>query len=187
VLWPVRWEMDVRLLRERGATQQAPQNVSQSVIPMSGGVRRAAVAALVLSSAVLLCGYGAAWWPGGAPPWVALAFAFATVIQIAAFGVIGARRRDGRVGVVWVGVVVTMLLLGGAFAFAILAPDLGASEPLLLGVPRRAALILYGIGVAPLVALSWVFVRSFDAWAPTDDDVARLREIRAIRERAACD
>jgi hypothetical protein len=123
---------------------------------------------LACSSLLLVIGYGATWLPGGAPRWVAVCFALATVLQLCAFCLLGAVRRDGRVGSVAISVAVMGLLVGGALVYAILAADPGAAEGLVLGIPRRAALVLYGVGVAPLVVLSVVFVRTFDAWAGTE-------------------
>ncbi len=138
----------------------------------------APIALIAVSSLVLVLGYAAAWWPGGAPRWVAVSFALATVAQLAAFCLLGARRRDGRTGAVAPGVIAAGVLVAVAFVTAIVAPDPGAAEPLLGGLPRRTAIVLYGIGIAPLAILATVFVRTFDAWAPTDEDVARLRAIR---------
>jgi hypothetical protein len=126
------------------------------------GVRSGSIAVLACSSLMLVIGYGATWWPGGAPRWVAVCFALATVLQLCAFCLLGAVRRDGRVGSVVAGVAVMGVLVGGALVYAILAADPGATEELVLGMPRRAALVLYGVGVAPLVVLSVVFVWDFE-------------------------
>lgn len=129
-------------------------------------VRSVAVACIAAASLLLLLGYSAAWWPGGVPTWVAVAFAVATVLQLGGFTALGAVARTGRLGHAAWGIAGMMLLVGGALVYAIVAPDLGAQEPLVLGLPRRAAVIIVGVGILPLVALAWAFVRHFAEWAP---------------------
>ncbi len=141
-------------------------------------VRRVAVGALGVSSFALLVAYAAAWWPGVSPRGVAVLFAGATVAQLVAFVLLGGRRRDGRLGAAWIGVA-ALLLLVGVILIAVSVADVStAEEPLLLGLPRRAALVLYGVGIAPLALLAGAFARGFAAWAPTDADIARLRALR---------
>jgi len=51
-----------------------------------------------------------------------------------------------------------------------------AGMPLLLGLPPRAAIVLYGIGVLPLLVLPLVFALTFDGHAPSEEDVRRVKE-----------
>lgn len=119
---------------------------------------------IAAASLLLVLGYSATFWPGGVPPWMAVTFALATVAQLMAFCVLGAVTREGRLGAAAWGIIAMGVLVGGSLVYAILAPDLGADEPLLLGVPRRAAVIIYGVGVLPLGALAWAFVAHFKKW-----------------------
>jgi len=131
-------------------------------------LRTRAVALLATASLLLVLGYSATFWPGGVPMWVSVMFAVATVAQLMAFCVLGAVTREGRLGAAAWGVLTMGLLVGGALVYAIVAPDLGADEPLLLGLPRRAAVILYGVGVGPLAVLAMGFVKHFREWAPPE-------------------
>jgi hypothetical protein len=137
-----------------------------------------AVALIALSAATLLLGYVALWWPGGPPRAVHVAMAVAVVTQLTAFVLLGARRRDGRIGAAWVAVGALVVLVGGVLVTVIVSADAGAAEPLLGGLPRRAGLVLYGVGMAPLLLVAGSFARSFDAWVPTEAEVEQLRALR---------
>lgn len=148
-------------------------------------LRAGALGVIAASNVVMVVGYAAAATSRGVSPWLATLVAVAVALQIAAWCVLGARRRDGRAGSAWVGAAAIVVLVGGALGYAILAPGADGVEPLVGGVPRRAAYVIYGIGVLPLVVLAAVFGRGFAAWAPTEADVARLRELRDSRGDAS--
>lgn len=95
---------------------------------------------------------------------------------------LGAARSGGRGGLrsLIVPFAAVLLILTGAFAAALLLP--AASEPLVLGVPRRAAIVLYGIGVLPALVLPLAYALTFDADL-TDDDIERVRAAAHARER----
>jgi hypothetical protein len=140
--------------------------------------RGVAVALLALSAATLLLGYVALWWSGGPSRTVHAVMAAAVVTQLTAFVLLGARRRDGRLGAAWVAVGAVVVLVGGVLVTVIVSADAGAAEPLLGGLPRRAGLVLYGVGLAPLVLLAGSFARSFDTWVPTEAEVEQVRALR---------
>jgi hypothetical protein len=145
---------------------------------VSGRVRRGvAVAGLAIAAAVWLLAYAVTWRTGALPQALALGCVLATVGQLALFALLGARRADGRAGAAWGAAAVLLLGVGGLFAAVLLAPDLGAAEPLLGGLPRRAALVLLGVGLLPLPLLALAFARGFDAWTPSAEDVARLKAL----------
>lgn len=72
------------------------------------------------------------------------------------------------------------LILVGAFAAALRLP--GAGEPLLLGLPLRAAIVLYGVGLLPALILPLAYALTFDDDL-TDDDVERVRDAACAHER----
>lgn len=75
------------------------------------------------------------------------------------------------------------LLLGAAFALALGLPEgtgggaLG--EPLLLGLPRRAAVVVYGVGLLPVFVLPVVYALTFDAQTLRAEDLERVRALAA--------
>lgn len=82
--------------------------------------------------------------------------------------------RHGRAGrVVRVVLRVTFIALLGAFGAALALPPL--EEPgaaLVLGLPLRAAIVLYGAGVLPLLALPLVYAWAFNARETGAEDAA---------------
>jgi hypothetical protein len=76
-------------------------------------------------------------------------------------------------------------LLVGGFALALGLPaDLGAAEPLLLGLPRRAAVVVFGIGLLPVFVLPVAYALTFDAQTLRDEDLERVRAAAAARRAA---
>lgn len=73
-------------------------------------------------------------------------------------------------------------LLLMAFGAALLLPDSSSAEPLWLGLPRRAAIIVYGVGLLPVLWLPWAFARDFKDFGL---DEARLAELRRECARLA--
>lgn len=66
---------------------------------------------------------------------------------------IGAPRSPVALG----GIIATMLLLAVPVALALTVGAVSETTPLLLGLPRPTALVLYGVGVVPLVILPLVY------------------------------
>ena len=75
---------------------------------------------------------------------------------------LGAPRRGPRARVVRVALWGTFVVLFGAFAAALALPAAeGPDSRLFLGLPLRAAIVLYGAGVLPLVVLPLVYAWTF--------------------------
>jgi hypothetical protein len=143
---------------------------------------RLPLAALVLSCAAIALAYALAFLPGGAPPWAAWSLALGSAGALSAIMALGAARRGQLRPVALGACLATFVVVSGAFGAALLLPpDEGAGARLLLGFPLRAAIVLYGIGVVPLVFLPLAYAASFDADTLGDDDLERVR--RAARER----
>jgi len=65
-----------------------------------------------------------------------------------------------------------------------LLPGEGAGSPLWLGLPRRAALLVYGIGLLPAFVLPLCYALSFDAAVLSRAELDRLRsELAELRSR----
>jgi hypothetical protein len=69
-----------------------------------------------------------------------------------------------------------------------LPPAEGANGPLLLGLPLRTAIVLYGIGVVPIFILPFAYALTFESSTLSEDDLNRVRAasaaVRAQREAA---
>lgn len=138
--------------------------------------QRVALAAIVASTLAIGVSYGSAFDAGGAPAWAGWLFAAATtgvVISTIALGAIRADRGLGRL-VFPFALMTLMLALGFASLFAL--PDAAGIEPLLLGLPRRAAILLYGIGLLPTLVLPVAYALTFAEQTLRPEDLARVLE-----------
>src|SRR6187549_2273427 len=108
--------------------------------------------------------------------WAPLALAIGANGIIMTLMAIGATRRDTlprALGITFAGV---FLLCAGAFVAALLmTPNEGPGGPLLLGLPLRTAIVVYTVGVMPVVVLPFAYAFTFESSTLSDDDLARVR------------
>jgi hypothetical protein len=71
----------------------------------------------------------------------------------------------------------TFVVIVGGFAAALLLPAEAAGARLVLGLPLRAAVVLYGVGLCPLLVLPLTYALTFDELTLRDEDLARVREL----------
>ena len=148
--------------------------------------------ALVLSTVAIAAAYASAFRAGGAPAWApwALAIGMATcMMSITLLAVLsGARARQGgaSLSVVVAALAGVWVLMVGCFALALVLPPESSAEPRLwFGVPRRAAILLYGIGLLPLLILPFAYAFTFDALTLPPEELERIRAAaRRAREAA---
>ena len=144
---------------------------------------RLPLALVVASTLAIAAGYASAFVPAGPPAWSAWALAVGTSTLLVAMMLLGARRRDGSVRGLWLPFAVVYLLLLGGLGLALMLPSETAEHPaLLLGLPRRAALVIYGIGLVPSAILPFAYARTFDDLTLRPEDFDRIREARERRE-----
>jgi hypothetical protein len=99
---------------------------------------------------------------------------------------LGAARRGRLAAGTMAAFVLVGVLLAGGFSLALALPDdLGAAEPLWLGLPRRAAVIVYGVGLLPVVVLPVVYALTFDAQTLRPEDQERVEAAGRARSAAA--
>jgi hypothetical protein len=129
--------------------------------------------------------YGLAFLPGQAAalaPWLMVAGIVALLLSLILLGV----RRPGRslARAVLMGMVFLLLAVGGGFAAALALPGEGAGSPLWLGLPRRVALLVYGIGLLPALVLPLCYALSFDSAVLNQADLDKLRrELAELNSR----
>lgn len=145
-------------------------------------ITRAALTAFVVSCLAIAGASALAFLPGGAPAWAAWGVALGGPGTLSAVMLLGA-ARGGRVRlVVAVAIGLTFVVLAGAFGFALLWPAAeGAGGPLLLGLPLRTAVVLYGVGLVPMLFLPTAYAVSFDDETLTEPDLERVRAAVASR------
>jgi len=143
----------------------------------------AGLRAFVLSTVLIAAAYGAAFLPGGAPRWAPLLLATGSVGTMVSVMVMGAARPGRTLGALGPVFGAVFVLLAAAFALALLLPPETAGSALWLGLPRRAAILIYGIGLLPVVLLPVAYAATFDRVTLSDADLARFREQLAAQAR----
>jgi cytochrome bd-type quinol oxidase subunit 2 len=135
----------------------------------------AALTAIFAGTGAMAGGYAAAFLPGGAPSWAAWLLALGIPASIGGVIVLGAARgnRSARSLTIPILFVVATLAVGFALALALPA-DESATSTLWLGLPARAAIIIYGIGIFPAIVLPVAYALTFETQTLSDEDVERV-------------
>ena len=152
-----------------------------AVAPTTGATR-AAIVMLVVATCLIAVAYASAFATGGPPTWAAWLLATGVPLALVGAMVLGASRGGRLPWRLAVAFGLVGLMLVGGFALALALPgDLGAAEPLLLGLPRRAAIIVYGVGVLPVFVLPAAYALTFDAQTLRAEDLAAMQAIGDAR------
>jgi len=137
--------------------------------------RRTALAGLVAGTLSIAAGYGSAFLPGPPPGWAAWALGIGSSAVMVASMALGAVREGKGVGrLAWSFAFVFVVLAGGFCTVMLLPPETPAS-PLFVGLPLRAAIVLIGIGLLPLLVLPVAYALTFDEMTLSEDDLERVR------------
>ena len=146
-------------------------------------VRSYALAVIFLSMLAVAGAYASAFLPGGAPAIAAWVFAIATAAMMVAVLVLGAARKAARLGrLKWVFGFCFVALAGG-FCLALAAPEVTVQARLFLGLPEGAAVILFVVGLLPLLVLPVAYALTFDQTLGSvelEQLRARLEDMRRI-------
>lgn len=142
--------------------------------------------ALVFGGTLLIAvAYASAFLPGGAPMWANWLLIVGIAATISGTMTVGAARH-GRIGALALPFAAVFVILVACFGVALTVGDPAPGGPLWLGLPRGAAVVLYGVGVLPLLFLPLAYALTFERTALSDEDLRRIRErARALREPAA--
>ena len=140
--------------------------------------RRAALVALIAGIFAIATGYAAAFLPGGTPAWAPWLLALGIPMALGAIMILGAAR--GRMGIGPLkypfAFVVAVLAIGFCAALAIPATE-GPLSRLWLGLPARAAMVIYGVGLLPIIVLPVAYALTFEAQTLNAEDVERVRDL----------
>lgn len=117
---------------------------------------------------------------GPATPAVAWLAMIGIAASLSGTLVIGALRNDRLSRPAVLAAIVLLLVPLVAFGGALLLPAESAAGPLMLGLPRRAALVLLGVGVLPLFILPFAYAHDTNS-APLDAEA--LTALRAEADR----
>jgi hypothetical protein len=140
--------------------------------------RRAALVALVAGILAIAFGYAAAFLPEGMPSWAPWLLALGIPVALGAIMILGAAR--GRMGIGPLkypfAFVVATLMVGFGAALALPATE-GPLSNLWLGLPARAAIVIYGIGLLPIIVLPVAYALTFESQTLNAEDVERVRTV----------
>ena len=97
--------------------------------------------------------------------------------------ILGATRGDRGVGPLKIpfGFVILMLVIGFGAALTLPATE-GPLSRLWLGLPARAAIVIYGIGLLPIFVLPIAYALTFDTQTLSAEDVERVRELARVNQ-----
>jgi hypothetical protein len=149
--------------------------------------RTAALTALCASILAIAIGYATAFRQSGTPAWAPWLLALGIPISLGAIMILGAARGRRGIGPLKLPFlfVVAVLAIGFCAALALPATESPLSK-LWLGLPARAAVVIYGIGLLPIVVLPVAYALTFETQTLSAEDVERVRAMGLEnRERAS--
>jgi hypothetical protein len=153
-------------------------HAASGVAPARGAHTRVAVIALAVATVAIGVAYASALLggSGGPPRWAPWLLALGVPTALVSVMTLGAARHGRVPGVLLAAFVLVGVTLAAGFALALALPAAAgtAGEPLLLGLPRRAAIVVYGIGLLPVLVLPVAYALTFEAQTLRDEDLARV-------------
>jgi hypothetical protein len=98
--------------------------------------------------------------------------------------ILGAARGSNGIGSLKIPFLFVFIVLAGGFCLALALPEAeGNGAQLVLGLPLRAAILIYGVGLLPTFVLPIAYAITFQTQTLSEADIARVREL-AERTRA---
>jgi hypothetical protein len=138
--------------------------------------RRTSLLALLAGTVAIAAAYASAFLPGDPPSWAAWALAMGTATVMVAASALGAARADRGLGRLKLPLGIAFLIVAGGFAIVLSMPGAETANPtLFLGLPPRAAVVLLGIGLLPLLVMPIAYALTFDDMTLSDADLERVR------------
>jgi hypothetical protein len=104
---------------------------------------------------------------------------------LGAIMILGAARGDRGVRPLKIpfAFVILMLVIGFGAALALPATE-GPLSRLWLGLPARAAIVIYGVGLLPIFVLPIAYALTFETQTLTAEDVERVRKLARENQAA---
>jgi ABC-type uncharacterized transport system permease subunit len=142
--------------------------------------RRLALYALIAAVISVAAAYASAFLPGGATNLSAFLMAVGIAMMAVSLMTLGAVREGEKLGSLkWAFAFVFVVFVGG-FTAAMILPDTdSAMSRLFLGLPARAAIIVYGIGFLPVLVLPFVYASNFEQRTLKPEDIESIKKLAA--------
>ncbi|HEX7023261.1 MAG TPA: hypothetical protein VF187_00465 [Gemmatimonadales bacterium] len=141
---------------------------------------RPGMVAVVLGTCLIAAAYVSAFLPWPPPRWAAMDMVLGTALLLAGLMAVGAARPGRPMGRLLWPIAFTFVALVGCLGLALMLP--GAEGPgtrLWAGLPRRAALVIYGVGLLPALILPLAYALTFREHTLDRNDVERIRAARS--------
>ncbi len=136
--------------------------------------------ALTGALVTIAAGYASAFKTGGAPAWAPWLLAFGIPIALVAVMVMGAARDRGGIKKLAIPFAFVGILLTLGFCLALGLPaNESAQSSLILGLPLRAAIVIYGVGLIPTVVLPVAYALTFETQTLNAEDLEKVRKLGA--------
>jgi hypothetical protein len=159
-----------------------------STAPSVDRTRTAALLTLFVAVSAIAVGYAAAFRRAGTPEWAPWLLAIGIPVALGAIMVLGAARGDRGVGSLRIPFAFVVATLAAGFGAALALPSSeGPLSRLWLGLPMRAAIVIYGVGLLPIFILPIAYALTFETQTLTAEDVERVRALSRERAGAASD
>lgn len=148
--------------------------------------RRLAVGATAGATGAIALAYLLAFFPAAATAgaWLMVLGLATLIVALIALGILRGARGVGRLA--WPLAFAFVVVVGG-FGAALLLPPEQANTTVVLGFPLRAAIVIYGVGLLPMLVLPLAYALTFDAMTLRDEDLARVRAMGARHRQVAAD
>ena len=145
--------------------------------------RRISLITLFISILAIAAGYAAAFSKSGTPTWAPWLLAVGIPIALGAIMILGAVRGSRGIGPLKFPFAFVVLVLAIGFVAALALPATeGPLTKLWLGLPTRAAIVIYGIGLLPIIVLPVAYALTFETLTLSAEDLERVRAIGRGRE-----
>ena len=145
--------------------------------------RRISLITLFISIVAIATGYAAAFSKNGTPTWAPWLLAVGIPIALGAIMILGAVRGSRGIGPLKFPFAFVVLVLAIGFVAALGLPATeGPLSKLWLGLPTRAAIVIYGVGLLPIIVLPVAYALTFETLTLSAEDLERVRAIGRGRE-----
>ena len=147
-------------------------------------MKRAGLLGVFVATVLVALAYASAFLPGGAPSWAPWLLGLGTALVLVSVMVVGAERA-GSIGPLALPFLAIFGILAGGFALLLTMPAVEPTDPVLfVGLPPRAAVVLYLIGLTPALIVPAAYALTFDRLTLSAESLERVRA-HAARAAAA--
>lgn len=133
---------------------------------------------LVIAVSAIAVAYASAFLPAGTPEWAPWLLALGIPLSLGAIMILGAARGQAGVGRLRIPFAFVIAILTIGFFAALTLPSTeSATSTLWLGLPARAAIIICGVGLLPILVLPVAYALTFETQTLTAEDIERVRAL----------